>query len=100
MNYSNRILALGALAAALSASLAQAAPMATSLPEVSAQAPAADVLRAEVQATVARLIDAGAFGDVSPEQIAMQVDIPAERVVNVGVLVDSRSGAAQGLPVL
>lgn len=61
---------------------------------------AESMLRREVQDAVARVIEAGAFGDIAAEQIALSVAVPAERVVNVGLLVDSRSTAENGLPVL
>lgn len=89
------------LALALALAMPAAADdAAAALPPVAATADAAELLRAEVQATVARLIESGAFGATAPEAISMSLAMPAERVVNVGLLVDSRSDAARGLPVL
>lgn len=92
-----------ALAAALSCANAQGVPArdeaAKSLPPVSSQ-PAEQMLRAEMQATVGRMIESGAFGTQSPETISMSLDLPAEKVVNVGVLVDPRASADAGVPVL
>jgi hypothetical protein len=48
------------------------------------------------------LIQNGSFGNTAPRQIAFDVDTPAQRVSNLGVLVDSASAAAarDGLHVL
>ncbi|HVF35815.1 MAG TPA: PDZ domain-containing protein [Candidatus Saccharimonadia bacterium] len=75
-------------------------PVPMPLATVSVEADPEAMLRREVQDAVARVIEAGAFGDTAAEQIALSVAVPAERVVNVGLLVDSRSAAEQGLPVL
>ena len=93
-----------ALAAALSCANAQGVPArddtAKSLPSVTAQPAAVETLRSEMQATVGRMIESGAFGAQSPESISMSLDLPAEQIVNVGVLVDPRAAAKDGVPVL
>jgi hypothetical protein len=57
-------------------------------------------LREELRAVVAELIEAGAFGDRAPQDIALDVEAPAQRVSNLGVLVDSASDSRDGLHVL
>ena len=75
------------------------APPATLAPVAAVGSPEA-MLRREVQDAVARLIESGAFGATAPEDIALSVAVPAERLVNVGLLVDSASDGERGLPVL
>lgn len=87
------------LAASFGAARADAAT--TTLASVAADRASTEALVSnEVRDAVARLIDSGAFGDVAPESIALTVATPAERVVNLGLLVDSRAEARNGLPVL
>jgi hypothetical protein len=77
------------LAAALFASgIASAAPT----PE--------DILREELRATVARVMASDAFAGRAPEQIALRLSLPAERYLDLGLLVDPRDPAPQGLRVL
>ena len=57
-------------------------------------------LRTELRAVMTELIEAGAFGDRKPEQIALAVDSPAQRVSDLGVLVDSSRDDRNGLHVL
>src|SRR5687768_5640022 len=78
---------------------AAASPVALSPVAVSGATPEA-LLQREVRDAVARLIEAGAFGETAPEAIALSLAMPAESTVNVGLLVDSRSDATRGLPVL
>ncbi|GAA0712348.1 PDZ domain-containing protein [Dokdonella soli] len=54
----------------------------------------------ELRAVMTELIETGAFGDQSPQRIALDVDTPAQRVSNLGVLVDSARDAHDGLRVL
>jgi hypothetical protein len=58
-------------------------------------------VREELQLMLARLAASGAFGQ-HPEQIALSLDEPAQRVTNLGLLVDSSSAAntRDGLHVL
>lgn len=54
-------------------------------------------LRDELRVILLDMIDSGAFGDTPSDQIALALDVPAERTRDLGVLVDSSSGnAAQG----
>ncbi|HEV7490438.1 MAG TPA: PDZ domain-containing protein [Rhodanobacteraceae bacterium] len=57
-------------------------------------------LREELSVVVMDLIQSGAFGTTSPQQIALDIDAPAQKVSNLGLLVDSKGGAAEGLHVL
>ncbi|MEP7044481.1 MAG: PDZ domain-containing protein [Dokdonella sp.] len=57
-------------------------------------------LREELRAVMTELIETGAFGDKSPQQIALDVDAPAQRVSNLGLLVDSSGASRDGLHVL
>jgi hypothetical protein len=57
-------------------------------------------LREELRAVMTELIETGAFGDKPPQQIALDVDAPAQRVSNLGLLVDSSGSGHDGLHVL
>jgi len=57
-------------------------------------------VRDELRAVMTELIESGAFGDTSPQQLALEVDAPAQRVSNLGVLVDGTRGNRDGLHVL
>jgi len=57
-------------------------------------------LREEMSVVVMDLIQSGAFGNTAPQQIAMDVDAPPQKVSNLGLLVDSKGDTADGLHVL
>lgn len=58
-------------------------------------------LREELNVVMIDLIQSGAFGNTSPQQIALSVDSPPQKVSNLGLLVDSKGGGAgDGLHVL
>jgi hypothetical protein len=57
-------------------------------------------LREELSVVMMDLIQSGAFGATSPQQIAINVDAPAQKVSNLGLLVDSKANATDGLHVL
>jgi hypothetical protein len=57
-------------------------------------------LREELSVVVMDLIQSGAFGNTAPQQIALDVDAPAKKVSNLGLLVDSRHAGDDGLHVL
>lgn len=57
-------------------------------------------LREELRALMIELVESGAFGDRSPREIALAVDSPAQRVSNLGLLVDSARDGGDGLHVL
>lgn len=57
-------------------------------------------VREELRAVMAELIESGAFGDKTPQQIVLDVNAPAQRVSNLGVLVDSAQDGRDGLHVL
>jgi hypothetical protein len=57
-------------------------------------------LREELNVVMMDLIQSGAFGNTSPQQIAIDIDSPAQKVSNLGLLVDSKGGAGDGLHVL
>jgi PDZ domain len=74
----------------------------TTLPTVSAASDATEQrLRQDVQQMLSRLAASGALGQ-HPDQITMRLDEPAQRVTNLGILVDSTSAerARDGLRVL
>ena len=59
-------------------------------------------LQEDLRVAMLDLIQTGAFGNVSPDKISLDVNAPAQRVSNLGVLVDSASAqsASDGLHVL
>jgi membrane-associated protease RseP (regulator of RpoE activity) len=57
-------------------------------------------VRQEMRALLTELIETGAFGDQPPQQITLDIDAPAQRVNNLGVLVDSAHASRDGLAVL
>lgn len=57
-------------------------------------------VRDELRAVMTELIESGAFGEKTPQQIAFDVDAPAQRVSNLGVLIDSAHDSRDGLHVL
>lgn len=57
-------------------------------------------VRDEMRALLTELIENGAFGEQSPQQITLSVDAPAQRVSNLGVLIDSAHAGPDGLEVL
>jgi hypothetical protein len=57
-------------------------------------------VREELSAVMMDLIQNGAFGKTAPQQIALDIDAPAKKVSNLGLLVDSRHEAGDGLHVL
>ena len=57
-------------------------------------------LREELSVVMMDLIQSGAFGNTAPQQIAMDIDSPPQKVSNLGLLVDSKGGAGDGLHVL
>jgi hypothetical protein len=57
-------------------------------------------LREELSVVMMDLIQSGAFGATSPQQIAIDVDAPAQKVSNLGLLVDSKASAGDGVHVL
>lgn len=56
-------------------------------------------LREELRVVVMDLIQSGAFGTTSPQQITLNVEAPPQKVSNLGLIVD-RAGAGEGLQVL
>jgi hypothetical protein len=57
-------------------------------------------VREELRAVLTDLVASGAFGDQPPQQISLDVDAPAQRVSNLGLLVDSAHGHPDGLHVV
>ena len=57
-------------------------------------------VREELRAAMTGLIESGAFGNPPPQQISLDVDSPAQRVSNLGVLVDSAQARGDGVHVL
>lgn len=56
-------------------------------------------VRAQLRAVMTELVETGAFGDQSLQQVSLAVDTPAERVSNLGLLVDSAHEYRDGLHV-
>ena len=65
-----------------------------------ASLPVEQRLREELSVVMMDLIQSGAFGNTAPQQIALDIDAPPQKVSNLGLLVDSKGGAADGLHVL
>jgi PDZ domain-containing protein len=57
-------------------------------------------LREELNVVMMDLIQSGAFGNTAPQQIAIDIDSPPQKVSNLGLLVDSKGGSGDGLHVL
>lgn len=57
-------------------------------------------VRDELRVVMAELVESGAFGDQAPQQLALTVDTPAQRVSDLGLLVDSAHGDRDGVRVL
>jgi membrane-associated protease RseP (regulator of RpoE activity) len=57
-------------------------------------------LREELNVVMMDLIQSGAFGSTAPQQIALDIESPPQKVSNLGLLVDSRAAATDGLHVL
>src|SRR5688572_345250 len=68
-------------------------------PAVSAPA-AEQMLQAELRDVLNRMIAAGAFGSTDPERIAMSLTLPAERYLDLGLLIDSQADTRDGVVVL
>ncbi|MGA8278401.1 MAG: PDZ domain-containing protein [Rhodanobacteraceae bacterium] len=88
----------GALARADEIRTAGAAQSGVVTPDI----PVRQRLQEDLRVVMLDLIQSGAFGDVAPEQIAIDLNEPAQRVSNLGVLVDSANAhsARDGLKVL
>jgi hypothetical protein len=59
-----------------------------------------EMVRNELRQALVRLSAAGAFGDRAPGDVSMTVTLPAERFIDLGVLVDGRAPADDGVRVL
>lgn len=57
-------------------------------------------LAAELRATVSMLAESGAFGDVPVDRAQLDVSVPAQRMSDLGLLVDSASAHRDGVHVL
>lgn len=57
-------------------------------------------LAAELRATVSTLAESGAFGNALVDQVHLDVAVPAQRVSDLGLLVDSASARRDGVRVL
>lgn len=91
--------ALGALATpALAADSLEAPGAVTQLASTSVGT-TESMLRDELKSVLLRMADSGAFAG-KPEDVALSLSLPAERVVDLGLVVDSRDAAADGLVVL
>jgi membrane-associated protease RseP (regulator of RpoE activity) len=69
--------------------------------DAAAPHPAAErMLQGELRDVLNRMIAAGAFGTTDPERIALTLTLPAERYLDLGLLIDSRGAARDGVAVL
>ena len=59
-----------------------------------------DVLRGELRSALVRVMESGAFANTTPEQVSLSLSLPAERFVDLGLVLDSRSKSREGVPVL
>ncbi len=109
MNLQRIAIASALTAASLGASSVAAADPISTAPAVAvaagtkaATSGAEQRLREDLRVLLLDMIESGAFGDTPPDQIALTIDEPRQRVGNLGVLVDSSSGerAHEGLRVL
>ncbi|HEU4664334.1 MAG TPA: PDZ domain-containing protein [Dokdonella sp.] len=57
-------------------------------------------LRAELRAVMVELVESGAFGAAPLHEIRLDIDAPAQRVSNLGLLVDSARDDRDGVHVL
>lgn len=73
---------------------------ATSNTPKDAEAALKERLAAELRATLSTLAENGAFGDVPAEQVHLDLAVPAQRVSDLGLLVDSASDRRDGVRVL
>ncbi len=68
--------------------------------EAGASVGAEQRLRAELRAVMTELVESGAFGAAPPHEIRLDIDAPAQRVSNLGLLVDSARDDRDGVHVL
>jgi len=99
--------AIGSFARHCATALAFAVSCATANAQSSATAASSDAdaalkarLAAELRATVSTLAENGAFGNVPTDQVHLDVSVPAQRVSDLGLLVDSASDRRDGVRVL
>ena len=57
-------------------------------------------MREELHGMLRRMADAGAFEETRAEDIALSLSLPAERSVDLGLVLDTRADPARGLAVL
>lgn len=57
-------------------------------------------LREDLRGTMTELVQSGAFGERDPRQISLDMDVPAQRVSDLGLIVDSAQSGNGGLHVL
>lgn len=81
--------------------LAAVAALVGSSPVASAADGAAEQrLRDELRVLVASMVRDGAFGDGNARDIALTIEVPTQRVADLGLLVDSAAPSRDGLRVL
>ncbi|MBA8882621.1 PDZ domain-containing protein [Dokdonella fugitiva] len=101
-----RTLALALAVAAGGAHADAATPLAGSVAgaalrgDAAASVGAEQRLRAELRAVMTELVESGAFGSAPPHEIRLDIDAPAQRVSNLGLLVDSARDDRDGVHVL
>lgn len=95
MNTGIRTLLAAVLLAAAGAASAEEAAGRTDAAPVAER-----MLQAELRDVLNRMIASGAFGATDPERIALSVTLPAERYLDLGLLIDSQADARAGVVVL
>ena len=93
-------IALAAFLPATAWSQGPASGAALANPAAAVSAAPEQLLRDELKTVLVKMIDAGAFGQTAPERIALSLSLPAERYVNLGLLIDTRAATRVGVPVL
>ena len=92
--------AVGGVRAEASAPLAAKAAGVMLGTEASAGTGVEQRVRAELRAVMTELIESGAFGSAGAADIHLDIDAPAQRVSNLGMLVDSARKDRDGVHVL
>lgn len=103
MTFRSKTSLLAALCAAFAApvladSATGATPVLATVPALNA-APE-DMLRGELRGVLVRMLESGAFGATAPQDITLSLALPAQHVVDLGLVLDTRGDTDRGLRVL
>jgi hypothetical protein len=83
---------------ALADAVGDSPPVLASVPALSATPEAQ--LRGELRGVLVRMLESGAFGETAPQDIHLLLALPAQHVVDLGLVLDTRGSADEGLRVL